>query len=181
MDLKLKQQGSVAKFIVTSQDPHFNMEDDDFQVELEWGMLGRKLVIPKSEFKYGTGGEFIMNFSTAGMVGPVKARTVMLLHDTDIDPANERREVDLQIILFVSTTPCPRFLTCPICGSDTHAVRFELTDEPDIAEAYQRVEVTETVTPDSGGQPYIVYRPVITRDDQYVYVRRLPLEPSNNE
>ena len=166
------QQGKKVKYIVTSRNPNFNIEDDDFRVELIYGMMGKKLVIQKSEMMYGTGGEYIMQFSTSGMVGKVVARTVYFVHDADINPDGEREEVDEQIICFVVTTPCPVLLNCPKCSSEGHDIHFERTEEPDIAAMYLRLCVTEIVTPESGGEPYPIYRPLITRNDEYIYVLR---------
>ena len=166
------QQGELVKYIITSHNPNFNIEEDDFTVELLYGMMGRKIVIKKSEMQYGTDGEYIMQFSTKGMVGKVTARTTYMVHDTDVNPDQERAEVDEQVIAFVVTVPCPNFLCCPACSGDGHDIRFERTEEPDIAAKYLRLCVTEMVTPESGGEPYAIYRPLITRDDQYIYVRR---------
>lgn len=166
------QQGKKVKYIVTSRNHNFNIEEDDFRVELIYGMMGKKLVIQKSDMMYGTDGEYIMQFSTSGMVGKVVARTVYYVHDTDIDPDGEREEVDEQIICFVVSTPCPVLLNCPKCSSEDHDIHFERTEEPDIAAMYLRLCVTEIVTPESGGEPYPIYRPLITRNDEYIYVLR---------
>ena len=172
MDAKnIIQQGELVKYIITSRNPNFNIEEDDFTVELIYGMLGRKLVIPKSEMVYGTDGEYLMQFSTAGMVGKVTARMTFFVHDTDVNPDGERQEVDEQVIAFVVTTPCPQFLVCPACSSEGHDIHFERTEEPDIAAKYLRLVVTETVTPEHG-EPYTIYRPLVTRNDEYIYVLR---------
>lgn len=165
-------QGKKVKYIVTSRNHNFNIEEDDFRVELIYGMMGKKLVIQKSDMMYGTDGEYIMQFSTSGMVGKVVARTVYYVHDTDIDPDGEREEVDEQVICFVVSTPCPVLLNCPKCSSEGHDIHFERTEEPDIAAMYLRLCVTEIVTPESGGEPYPIYRPLITRNDEYIYVLR---------
>ena len=166
------QQGETVKYIVTSRNPNFNIEDDDFRVELIYGMMGKKLVIQKSEMAPSPGSEYIMQFSTKDMVGKVVARTVFYVHDADINPDGEREEVDEQVICFVVTTPCPTFLNCPKCSSEDHDIHFERTEEPDIAAMYLRLCVTEIVTPESGGEPYPIYRPLITRNDEYIYVLR---------
>ena len=165
------KQGETVKYIVTSRNPNFNIEDDDFRVELIYGMMGKKLVIQKSEMMYGTGGEYIMQFSTSGMVGKVMARTVFFVHDS-VDPDGKREEVDEQVICFVVSTPFPVLLNCPRCSSEGHDIRFERTEKPDIASMYLRLFVTETVTPESGGEPYHTYPPLITRNDEYIYVLR---------
>jgi len=50
-------------------------------------------------------------------------------------------------------------------------VHYELTDEPDIAAKYLRLVATETVVPEHG-EPYTIYRPLVTRNDEYIYVLR---------
>ena len=90
-----------------------------------------------------------MQFSTKGMIGKITARTVYYIHDVDIDPDSEREEVDEQVIAFVVTTPCPTFINCPKCSDETHDIRFERTEEPDIAALYMRLCVTEMITPES--------------------------------
>lgn len=166
------QEGEKVKYIITSRNPNFNIEENDFYVELLYGHMGKKLTIQKSEMLYGTGGEYLMQFSTKGMLGKVTARTVFFVNDADIDPNGEREEVDEQAIAFVVTTPCPILLNCPKCSSEGHDIHFERTEEPDIAALYMRLCVTEIVTPESGGEPYPIYRPLITHNDEYIYVLR---------
>lgn len=170
-EISIIQQGTKVKYIVTSVNQTLDMEACDYYVEILYGMMGKKVVIPKSEFLYGTGGEFVMQFDTTGMVGKVTARMVWQQHDTDSDPNNERQHVDEQIIGFVVSTPNPQLLVCPKVDGDGHDVRYELTDEPDIAAMYLRLVATETVIPEHG-EPYTIYRPLITRNDEYIYVLR---------
>lgn len=170
-DINIVNQGDVTKFIITSQNPVLDMELCDFYVELTWGMFRQKKTIQKSEMLYGTEGEYVMRVDTSKMVGKVTARFVWYAIDTDIDPDNRRREVDEQVIMFVATDPCLRFFTCPSCSGQGHYVRYEMTDEPDIAAKYLRLCATETVTPEHG-DPYPIYRPLITRNDEYIYVLR---------
>ena len=80
------QQGETVKYIITSRNPNFNIEEDDFYVELLYGRMGKKLTIQKSEMLYGTGGEYLMQFSTKDMVGKITARTVFFVKDADINP-----------------------------------------------------------------------------------------------
>ena len=42
---------------------------------------------------WGRIGEYLMQFSTKGMVGKITARTVYYIHDMDIDPDGEREEI----------------------------------------------------------------------------------------
>ena len=170
-ELNIVQRGDKAKFIITSQNVNLNMETCDFYVELIYGMRADKIVIQKSEMLYGTDGEYVMIFSTEKMIGKITARFVWYCIDTDVDPDNRRQEVDEQIIGFVVDTPCPHLISCPKCSSIGHDVRYELTDEPDIAAKYLRLCVTETVIPEHG-DPYPIYRPIVTRNDEYIYVLR---------
>ena len=119
-----------------------------------------------------------MRFDTTGMVGRITARMVWQQHDTDSSPVDERQHVDEQVIGFVVSSPCPQLLICPKCSSEGHDVNYELTDEPDIAAMYLRLVATETVIPDHG-EPYTIYRPIITRNDEYIYVLREHVENLN--
>jgi hypothetical protein len=170
-EMNIFQRGDKAKFIITSQNPNLNMETCDFYVELIYGMRSDKLTIQKEDMLYGTDGEYVMIFDTSKMIGKIKARFVWYCIDTDVDPDNRRQEVDEQYIGFVVDTPCPQFFTCPKCSNVGRDVRYELTDEPDIAAKYLRLCVTETVTPEHG-EPYPIYRPLVTRNDEYLYVLR---------
>jgi hypothetical protein len=180
MDLNVLQQGDKAKYIITSQNPNLDMETCDFYVELIYGMRSTKLTIQKSEMLYGTDGEYVMIFSTDGMIGKIRARFVWQAHDTDVDPENQRQEVDEQVIAFVVATPCPQFITCEKCSGEGHDVRYELTDEPDLAAKYLRLCTSDIITPESGGEPYVVHRPLITRNDEYLYVLRDTINESTN-
>lgn len=171
MELKVFQQGDVAKCIITSRNYNLDMEACDFYVELIYGMRANKIVIQKADMLYGTDGEFVMVVDTSNMIGKITARFVWYAIDTDIDPDNRRQEVDEQVIAFVVTDPCPQFFTCPKCGGEGNDVNYEWTDEPDIAAKYLRLVATETVTPEHG-EPYIIYRPLITKNDEYIYALR---------
>lgn len=171
MTLNIFQQGDKAKFIITSRNPNLDLEVCDFYVELHYGLLGQKTVIQKADMLYGTDGEYVMIMDTTPMVGKVTARFVWYAIDTDCDPDNRRQEVDLQIIGFVVTTPNPKLFICPATDDEGHDVNYELTTESDIAAKYVRLVATEQVIPDHG-DPYTIYRPLITIHDEYLYVLR---------
>ena len=77
MDTKdIIQQGERAKYFVRSDKWNFNFEENSFYLEILYGMMGKKLTIPKSEFQY-LDGHWVFSFPTTDMVGPVKARLVM--------------------------------------------------------------------------------------------------------
>ena len=156
------QQGERAKFIVTAQSENFDLTNDDFYIEIIYGMLGKKLTIPKSELVESADDGFIMSFDTTDMVGRIQARMVLNVPDIDI-PDSERKEVDRQVIAFVVTTPCPRFMMCPACDGKGHDVKYERTEESDIASKYLRLC-------DCDGHP------LATDDDLYLYVRADAIE-----
>lgn len=137
MDAKIIiQQGERAKYFVRSDKWNFNFEENDYHLEILYGMMGKKIIIPKSEFKY-LNDHWLFSFPTTGMVGPIKARLVMEIVDVDC-PDDTRQEVDEQYIGFVITTPCPQFLRCP-CNKGAHEIVYERTEESDIAERYARL------------------------------------------
>ena len=179
-ELNILQQGDVKKFIITSRNPILDMEACDFYVEQIYGTRNKKVVVKKSEMLYGTDGEFVMIVDTTPMVGKVTARFVWQAIDTDIDPDNRRQEVDEQVICFVATVPNPTLFCCPKTGGEGHDVNYEWTDEPDIAAKYLRLVCTEIVTPESGGEPYTIYRPLVTRNDEYIYVLREAIDDLEN-
>ena len=130
------QQGERAKYIVKSHKKDFDFEHDDFVLEILFGMLGKKITIPKSEFLY-LSGRWVFSFATDQIVGPVVARLIMEIHDPDC-PDSTRQEVDEQVIAFVVTTPCPQFFKCP-CTEGSHEIVYTRTEESDIAERYVRL------------------------------------------
>lgn len=178
-ELNIFQKGDKVKFIITSQNKNLDMEACDFYVEIIYGMRHIKMTIQKSEMLYGTDGEYVMVIDTTPMVGKMVARFVWYAIDTDCDPDNRRQEVDEQIIGFVAATPCPQLVICEKCSSEGRDVRYELTDEPDIAAKYLRLVATETVVPEHG-EPYTIYRPLVTRNDEYIYVLREALNDVEN-
>ena len=164
---RIIQQGEEVKFQVQIKD--FDMEANDFRVELVYGYRRTTVTIEKVQMLENSGLFYII-FDTDDIVGRVTARCTWFIPDTDA-PDSYREKVDEQFLCFVVTTPCPQFITCPKCSSVGHDVRYELTDEPDIAAKYLRLCVTETVIPEHG-DPYPIYRPLVTRNDEYLYVLR---------
>ena len=176
-ELNILQRGDKKKFIITSRNPNLDMEACDFYVEQIYGMRQNKVVVQKSEMLYGTDGEYVMVLDTSKMIGKVTFRFVWWAIDTDIDPDNRRQEVDEQVVVFVVDTPNPKLFCCP-ASSDDHDVYYQMTAEPYNAAKYLRLCATETVIPDHG-EPYTIYRPLITRNDEYIYVLREAAELLN--
>ena len=135
MDAKnIIMQGERAKYFVRSEKLNFNFEENSFRLEIIYGMQGKKITIPKSEFLY-LSDHWLFSFPTNDIVGAVKARLVMELFDPDC-PDNLREEVDEQFIAFVITNPCPQFFKCPPCDGEGHEIIYERTEASDIGERF---------------------------------------------
>ena len=154
---KIIQQGEVAKFQV--QIANFDMEANNFRVELIYGYRRTTVTIEKAQM-LENGGLYFIIFDTDGMVGRVTARCTWQVPDTDA-PDGYREKTDEQFLCFVITTPCPQFLTCPAC-TEEHPVTYTRTDQSDIAEKYQRL-----------ADKYD--RPLVTADGETLFV----LKPQN--
>lgn len=105
-------QGELAQYRMQSKRWNFNFEDNDFVLEIIYGMTGQKIVIEKKDVEDG-----VFSFDTTGIIGQLKARLTMVMNDPDC-PDDTRDEVDEQIIGFVATTPCTRLHQCPACQGD---------------------------------------------------------------
>ena len=124
MDAKnIIMQGERAKYFIRSDKWNFSLEDNSYWLELLFGMQGRKIIIPKSEFQSLEGRRFF-TFTTSEMVGPVMSRLVMEIFDPDC-PDGLRTEVDEQYIGIVISNPCPQFFKCH-CDKETHEIVYEL-------------------------------------------------------
>lgn len=151
MDAKqIIQQGERAKYIVKSNRADFDFGENDFYLEIIYGMMGSKITIEKTDF-LEIDGQWVFSFPTDEIIGKVKARLVMEIDD--------RQEVDEQYIGVVISSPCPQFFRCPKCESVGHDVTYERTEESDIGEKY-------AILCDCNGVP------IMTSDDEYICVLR---------
>ena len=155
-------QGDEAKYQVRIEAEGFNMETDDFEIELLWGMLGRKVTIKKSDTIFSVDGYFFV-FNTDDMVGRVTARCTYHIPDIDC-PDGLRTEVDEQLLCFVCTDPLPQFACVPGPSQCEHKVTYERSEQSDVASDYQYLATTE------GDR-------LITADTEYILV----LKSLNNE
>jgi hypothetical protein len=144
------QQGERAKYIVTSNRADFDFGENDYYLEIIYGMMGAKITIEKKDFQQ-LDDYWVFSFPTENIVGKVMARMVMQI--------GVRQEVDEQYIGFVVTDPCPQFFRYPKCDSVGHDVSYERTEESDIAEKY-------AMLCDCNGVP------IMTTDDEYICVLR---------
>lgn len=154
---RIIQQGEEVKFQVQIKD--FDMEANDFRVELVYGYRRTTVTIEKVQMLENAGLFYII-FDTDDIVGRVTARCTWFIPDTDA-PDSYREKVDEQFLCFVVTTPCPQFITCPAC-TDEHLVTYTRTEQSDIADKYQRLADKYN-------------RPIMTADGEYILV----MKPNN--
>ena len=77
MDSKcIINQGERAKYFVRSDKWNFSFETNSYRLEILYGMTGKNIIIPKSEFQL-LNGKWVFSFPTNDIVGKVKARLVM--------------------------------------------------------------------------------------------------------
>ena len=115
-------QGEQAVFSVKSNRMNFSFDDNDFRLEIIYGMAGQRVTILKKDLEK-VEGKWRFSFDTSNMIGQLTARLTMYMNDPDC-PDDERPEVDEQLIGFVATTPCTRLHQCPKCGGQ-HDVTYE--------------------------------------------------------
>ena len=149
---RIIQQGEEVKFQVQIKD--FDMEVNDFRVELIYGYRRTTVAIEKAQM-LENGGQYYIVFDTDDMVGRVTARCTWVGPDTDA-PDGYREKTDEQFLGFIVTTPCPQFFTCPAC-TEEHPVPYTRTEQSDIADKYQRL-----------ADKYD--RPLLTVDNEYIFV-----------
>jgi hypothetical protein len=134
-------QGDEAKYQIRIDAEGFNMETDDFEIELLYGMMGKKLTIQKSDTIFSVDGFFFV-FQTDDMVGRVTARCTYYI--PDIDCADGRRtEVDEQLLCFVCTDSLPQFACVPAPSQCEHKVTYERSEQSDVASDYQYLASVE--------------------------------------
>ena len=122
MAVNVIPQGETAVFSVKSNRMNFSFDDNDFMIEIIYGMAGQRVTILKKDLEK-VDGKWRFSFDTSNMIGQLTARLTMYMNDPDC-PDDERPEVDEQLIGFVATTPCTRRHECPKCGGQ-HDVTYE--------------------------------------------------------
>ena len=122
MAVNVIPQGEQAVFVVKSNRVNFSFDDNDFKLEIIYGMAGQRVTILKKDLEK-VEGKWRFSFDTSNMIGQLTARLTMYMNDPDC-PDDERPEVDEQLIGFVATTPCTRLHQCPKCGGQ-HDVTYE--------------------------------------------------------
>ena len=122
MAVNVIPQGEQAVFVVKSNRVNFSFDDNDFRLEIIYGMAGQRIVLLKKDFEV-VESQWQFSFDTSNMIGQLTARLTMYMNDPDC-PDDKRPEVDEQMIGFVATTPCTRLHQCPKCGGQ-HDVTYE--------------------------------------------------------
>ena len=101
MDAKfLIQQGERAKYIVESNRADFDFEENDYFLEICFGMMGQKLTIPKSKFQK-LGDYWVFSFPTDGMTGKLTARLVMQIGTNVIMCQSDNHVIFLYVFAFI--------------------------------------------------------------------------------
>ena len=101
---------------------NFSFEDNDFVLEIIYGMAGQRVTILKKDLEK-VEGKWQFSFDTSNIIGQLTARMTLYMADVDC-PDDIRPEVDEQLIGFVATTPCTRLHQCPKCCGQ-HDVTYE--------------------------------------------------------
>lgn len=114
MAVNVIPQGEKAVFVVKSNRVNFSFDDNDFRLEIIYGMAGQRVTILKKDLEK-VDGKWRFSFDTSNMIGQLTARMTLYMADVDC-PDDIRPEVDEQLIGFVATTPCTRLHQCPKCG-----------------------------------------------------------------
>ena len=122
MAINVIPQGEQAVFVVKSNRVNFSFDDNDFRLEIIYGMAGQRVIILKKDLEK-VEGKWRFSFDTSNMIGQLTARLTMYMNDPDCQD-DVRPEVDDQLIGFVATTPCTRLHQCPKCGGQ-HDVTYE--------------------------------------------------------
>jgi hypothetical protein len=122
MAVNVIPQGEQAVFVVKSNRVNFDLGENDFKLEIIYGMSGQRIVLLKKDFER-VEGQWQFSFDTSDLIGQLTARMTLYMADVDC-PDDIRTEVDEQLIGFVATTPCTRLHQCPKCGGQ-HDVTYE--------------------------------------------------------
>ena len=159
---RILQQGEEAKFQIAIKD--FDMDANDFKVELVYGYQRTIVEIDKSQMVHSADGKYFFTFDTDGMVGRVTAICTWQVPDTDYADGY-RQETDEQYLCFVASVPCPQFISCPQCSANDNPVTYTRTEQSSIADEYTYLACAD-------------YDRILTCDNEVILVLK---EQTNNE
>lgn len=162
---RILQQGEEAKFQIAIKD--FDMDANDFKVELVYGYRRTTVEIDKSQMVHSADGKYFFTFDTDGMAGRVTAVCTWQVPDTDYQDGY-RQETDEQYLCFVVSVPCPQFISCPQCGANDHPVTYTRTEQSSIADEYTYLACAD-------------YDRILTCDNEVILVRKETVDNNQSE
>ena len=163
---RILQQGEEAKFQIEIKD--FDMEENDFRVQLVWGYRRHAMTIEKNQMVHGADGKYYITFDTSQMSNRVTAICTWNVPDTDYADGY-RQETNEQYLCFVAVVPCPR-LSCPTCAfTQSQPVVYTRTETSSIADEYTYLSCSD-------------YDLLLTCDDEILLVlKEIAEQNQNNE
>ena len=165
MDAKfIIQEGDVAKYQMLIEHEDFDMMQDEFEVTLSWGCLGKSVTVKKSDMPCDEDGHWFLLFDSSDAIGKVLATCRYWVPDSDMSDG-VREEVDRQYIGFVTSSPCPQFACeceCPSQEEKPH-VTYTRVWRSDVNTLYLNMRTTE-----ENGE----HRPILDSEGKQLRVRK---------
>ena len=155
---KIIHQGDTAKFQVTIQHEDFDQQTDFFCVEIHGGIPDTPVTIDRDDMLHDEDGNFFMLVPTARLVGPLKAYCHYYVTDSDMG-SGQREEIDIQMLAFVTDTPCPHIPCCGQCAEADAHVTYRRVYASDVNTAYMNLrDSNKENLLDSNGKQLRVHR-----------------------
>lgn len=144
MDAKyIIQTGDIVKYHLKIEHQDFDMQRDEFNVTISWGVFGKSVSISKDKMLCDEEGNWFFVFESDDMVGHILATCTYLVADTDVE-GGYREEVDRQYIGFATKNPCPRFCCeCMFFTEDNQHVLYTRIYRSDANTLYLNLRTTE--------------------------------------
>lgn len=132
---RIIHQGDTAKYQVIIRHEDFDQQTDPFRVVVHGGIPDTPVTIDREDMLHDEDGNFFMLVQTAGLVGPLKAYCHYFVTDSDMG-SGQREEIDIQMLAFVTDTPCPRIPCCGQCAEADGHVTYKRVYASDVNTAY---------------------------------------------
>lgn len=155
---RIIQQGDTAKFQVIIRHEDFDQQTDPFRVVVHGGIPDTPVTIDRADMLHDEDGNFFMLVPTAGLVGPLKAYCHYYVTDSDMG-SGQREEIDIQMLAFVTDTPCPHIPCCGQCAEDDAHVTYKRVWRSDTRSLYLNVRTADK-------------QPVVDADGKQIRVRK---------
>jgi len=139
---RIIQQGDTAKYQVIIRHEDFDQQTDPFHVAISWGIPEQVLTIDREDMLHDEDGNFFMLVPTAGLVGPMKAYCHYYVTDSDMG-SGQREEIDIQMLAFVTDTPCPHIPCCGQCAEDDAHVTYKRVWRSDTRSVWMNVRTAD--------------------------------------